>query len=69
MLTTYEPHACIVVYSIVNIDSFTKAQDTLQYLTTQSSKEARAMILVGNKGDLERDRLVSIQGRDVAEYL
>ena len=63
MVTTYEPHACIVVYSIVESDSFTKAQETLQYLANQSCKDKRARILVGNKVDLQRSRQVSIQGR------
>ena len=65
ILTTYEPHACIVVYSITDRDSFTKAQDILQYLAMQSCKEKRARILVGNKIDLERSRQVSIQGEEL----
>ena len=62
ILTTYEPHACIVVYSIVDKDSFTKAQNILHYLAMQTCNEKRARILVGNKVDLERSRQVSIQG-------
>ena len=57
------PHACIVVYSIVDKDSFIKAQDILQYLAKQSCNDKRARILVGNKVDLQRSRQVSIQGK------
>ena len=63
ILTTYEPDACIVVYSIVDRDSFTKAKDTLQYLASQACKDRRARILVGNMVDMERSRQVSTQGR------
>ena len=63
MLTTYEPHACIVVYSISDRESFNKAQDTLQYLAYQTSKDKKVTILVGNKVDQETSRQVSIQGK------
>lgn len=35
-LTTYDPHAFIVVYSVDDHESFLAACDTLQYLTSQS---------------------------------
>ena len=63
MLTTYEPHACIVVYSISDRESFNKAQDTLQYLASQTIKDKKVTILVGNKVDQEFSRQVSIQGK------
>jgi len=67
ILSTYEPQACMVVYSIIDKESFTKAEDTLQYLATQTCKDRRARILVGNKADLERSRQVSAkEGKDLA---
>ena len=63
MLNTYEPHAFIVVYSISDRESFNKAQDTLQYLAYQTSKDKKVTILVGNKVDQETSRQVSIQGK------
>ena len=57
-----------MVYSIVDKDSFIKAQDILQYLAKQSCNDKRAIILVGNKVDLQRSRQVSIQGKDNKIY-
>ena len=45
IISTYEPQACMVVYSIIDKDSYAKAEETLQYLETQSSNR-RAKILV-----------------------
>merc|ERR1712228_931370 len=58
-LSTYEPHACIVVYSISDRESFRKALDILHYLMTEM-KGKRSVILVGNKNDQEDIRRVSI---------
>ena len=62
ILTTYDPQACIVVYSIDDRNSFISACETLQYLSSPGSGYKRPTILVSNKVDLERSRVVSLQG-------
>ena len=52
----------MVVYSIIDRDSFLEAEEILEYLNMQSCKSRRARILVGNKVDLERSRQVSSKG-------
>jgi len=61
ILSTYEPHACMVVYSIVDRDSFLVAESILEYMT-RGDQTKRASILVGNKADMERSRQVSAKG-------
>ena len=55
----------MVVYSIIDRDSFLEAEEILEYLNMQSCKGRRARILVGNKVDLERSRQVSSKGERV----
>ena len=62
ILTTYDPHACLVVYSIDDKTSFSTACDILHYLSSQQSGHKMAKLLVSNKVDLERSRVVSLQG-------
>ena len=67
IISTYEPQACMVVYSIIDKESYIKAEETLHYLATQSCSNRRARILVGNKVDLERSRQVSgEEGKELA---
>ena len=67
IISTYEPQACMVVYSIVDSESFRKAEEILQYLNTESGGSSRARILVGNKVDLERSRQVTAEeGKELA---
>ncbi|KAA0187278.1 hypothetical protein HAZT_HAZT001748 [Hyalella azteca] len=61
-LTTYEPHACVVVYAVTDRASFKKAEDVLNYLWRESCVDKMAVILVGNKVDLVRNRSVSSEG-------
>lgn len=48
IISTYEPQACMVVYSVIDKDSYAKAEETLQYLETQKRESgiSRAKILV-----------------------
>lgn len=48
IISTYEPQACMVVYSIIDKESYAKAEETLQYLETQKRESGirRAKILV-----------------------
>ncbi|XP_041973950.1 uncharacterized protein LOC121729484 isoform X2 [Aricia agestis] len=58
-LSTYEPHACVVVYSIVAKSSFLRAGELLAYLAREQFTAERTVVLVGNKADLVRARQVS----------
>ncbi|XP_063590530.1 GTP-binding protein GEM-like [Penaeus indicus] len=60
-LSTYDPHACVVIYSITDKSSFKKAEDILNYLWRENYTKEKAVILVGNKVDLARSRLVSTE--------
>lgn len=62
-LTTYEPHACIIVYSVVDKNSFKVAEDIINYVWRENISKEKAVILVGNKADLARSRAISSQGR------
>lgn len=58
-LSTYEPHACVVVYSVVAKSSFTRASELLAYLAREQFTTERTAVLVGNKADLARARQVT----------
>lgn len=59
------PDALVIVFSVVDNDSFSKAEEILQYLWRTSSSTDKAVILVGNKSDLVRTRTVSIVGKKI----
>lgn len=61
-LSTYEPHACVVVYSVVARSSFTRAAEVLAYLSREQFTVERTVVLVGNKADLARARQVATNG-------
>ncbi|KAK9717528.1 Ras family [Popillia japonica] len=61
-LSTYEPHACVVVYSIVARASFQHAEETLNYLWREGYTKEKSVIVVGNKADLARSRMISANG-------
>lgn len=61
-LSTYEPHACIVIYSIVAKPSFQHAEETLNYLWREGYTHEKSVIVVGNKADLARSRVISTAG-------
>ncbi|GBP33834.1 GTP-binding protein GEM [Eumeta japonica] len=58
-LSTYEPHACVVVYSVVAKSSMTRAAELLAYLVREQFTVDRTVVLVGNKADLARARQVT----------
>ncbi|ODM93002.1 GTP-binding protein REM 2 [Orchesella cincta] len=62
-LATYEPHACVVVYSVTDRRSFEFASEILRYLWQEGTTHERSVILVGNKCDLARARVISSQGQ------
>ncbi|KAG5307684.1 RAD protein, partial [Acromyrmex insinuator] len=66
-ISTYEPHAYCVVYSTTDRTSVRVAEEVLQSLWRSDHVSARAVILVGNKVDLVRSRLVSTEeGKSMA---
>jgi len=66
-LSTYEPCACVVIYSIIDLQSFKIAEETMSYLWRFGYSKAKSVILVGNKVDLERSRIISTEeGRALA---
>ncbi|XP_051166119.1 rhoGEF domain-containing protein gxcI-like isoform X2 [Leptopilina boulardi] len=66
-IATYEPHAYCVVYSTTDRSSIQMAEGVLQTLWRSDHVSARAVILVGNKIDLVRCRLVSTEeGKSMA---
>ncbi|PSN52609.1 hypothetical protein C0J52_19570, partial [Blattella germanica] len=58
-LSTYEPHACVVVYSIVDRATFKTVEDILNYLWRENFTQDKSVIVVGNKADLARSRVIS----------
>jgi Rad/Gem-related GTP binding protein 1 len=62
-LSTYEPHACILVYSIVQKSSFRVAEEILNYLWRENFTKDKAVIVVGNKADLARSRVITTAGK------
>lgn len=68
-ITTYEPHAYCVVYSTTDRASVRVAEEVLQTLWRSDYVSARAVILVGNKVDLVRSRLVSTEGKKPCNLL
>ena len=69
MLSTYEPEACIVVYSMVDRDSLQTAEDIMSYLWRFGFTKKKAVILVANKVDMERSRVVTCEGKKHFERL
>ena len=61
-LTTYDPLAVIIVYSVDDYDSFSTSCDILHYLSSLNCADKRARILVANKVDLQRSRVVTASG-------
>lgn len=60
-----DPHAYCVVYSSADRSSLECAERILQALWTLDTISTRAVILVSNKADLVRSRVVSTEGKTV----
>ena len=67
-LSTYEPHACVVVYSITCKQSLRTAEDILNYLWRERYTHEKSVILVANKVDLARSRVISTNGTANANH-
>lgn len=62
-LTNYDPHGYCVIYSAADRSSFSIAEQVLQVLWTNQNIAQKAVILVSNKADLARSRLVTSEGK------
>lgn len=62
-LTTYDPHAFVLVYSITDRGSFGHAEEIVKYLWQESCTKEKVVILVGNKVDLARSRIIKTDGK------
>ncbi|XP_018320847.1 ras-related protein Rap1-like [Agrilus planipennis] len=58
-LSTYEPHACVCVYSVDSKPSFQHVEEILNYLWREGFTQDKSVIVVGNKSDLARSRVIS----------
>lgn len=69
-LSTYEPHGCVIVYSVVQRSSFRQAEEIVKYLWRENVCKEKAVILVGNKVDLARSRVISAsEGKALAKSI
>lgn len=62
-LSTYEPHGCVVIYSVVARSSFRVAEEIINYLWSENVTRDKSVILVGNKADLARSRVITTAGK------
>ncbi|XP_071526805.1 uncharacterized protein [Panulirus ornatus] len=58
-LSTYEPHAFVVAYSVIERASYQRAEEVLQYLWRLDVMNNKGVILVANKTDIVRSRCVT----------
>lgn len=69
-LSTYEPHGCVIVYSVVNRSTFRQAEEIVKYLWRENVTKEKSVILVGNKADLARSRVIpSAEGKALAKSI
>lgn len=64
-LTTYEPHACVIVYSITVQSTFRVAEEILNYLWRENVTRDKSVILVANMADLARSRVIPNTGEQI----
>lgn len=67
-LSTYEPHACVVIYSVVARSSFRVAEEIVNYLWRENVTKEKAVILTANKADLARSRVIPTSGLYTIKY-
>ena len=62
-ISTYDPDGYIVVFAVDDESTLFAAERILMYLKTEDIIENRAVILVANKTDLVRSRVVSTNSK------
>lgn len=60
--------AFVIMYSVIDKASFQRAEEYLERLHDQDFHRGKSTILVGNKVDLVRSRVVSSQGSYIYYY-
>ncbi|KAK2708787.1 hypothetical protein QYM36_014412, partial [Artemia franciscana] len=60
-ISTFNADAYVIVYSVVERGSFEYAEEVLQVLWRSDIVTKKAVIVVGNKIDLARTRVISNQ--------
>ena len=63
MMLTYNPSAYIIVFSVDDQETLDHAEKILSYLRMSGVMEETAVILVANKTDLVRSRIVRTPGK------
>ena len=61
-VSTYDPHGYMVVYAVDDEESLATAERVLNYLKNMEIVHGHAVILVANKTDLVRSRVVGPAG-------
>jgi small GTP-binding protein len=59
----------ILVYSVIDEDSFTKVKDWMEQIISNVSKEEINLILLGNKCDMNERVISKEQGKEMADSL
>lgn len=67
-LENIHPDAFVIMYSVIDKASFQRAEEYLERLHDQDFLRGKSAILVGNKVDLVRSRVVSSQGWYIHAY-
>ena len=68
MITTYIPDAFLVVMSVDDTASMETAEINLQFLNNLGLLREKTIVLVANKSDLVRNRVIkSAQGKSLAQ--
>lgn len=67
-MSSYDPHGYCVIYSSSDRSSFQIAEEILQVLWTSENIAQKAVILVANKADLARSRMVTSDGEKFALF-
>jgi GTPase SAR1 family protein len=62
-IATYTPDGYIVVFAVDDTESLSEAEQILCYLKSEDILGQQAVILVANKTDLVRSRVVSTNGK------
>ena len=62
-IATYTPHGYMVVFAVDDEESLDEAEMILSYLKTEDVLSKQAVILVANKTDLVRSRVISTNGK------
>ena len=60
---TYCPNGYMIVFAVDDEDSLDEAEKTLSYLKKEEILQHQAVILVANKTDLVRSRLISTSSK------